>query len=224
MKKEIASTNILNGYLRANTRTRENQKSVVDKKTFRPIFLDRLNPRRIEKMIKIKRIQRIALACEDLEGTVAKYKKLFGIVPFNYGIAKGENYHWVAFEMGEGEVTMELLCPYNDTKREGIISKYIDKKGQGLYMMTLRTESTDAAEVVAQMREAGVEPSWGSIGWENPLLNAAGARAASWQEHYISPKETNGVLMTIATIKKKILPEPEVCSDDFAMEIGGGKK
>ncbi len=51
-----------------------------------------------------------------------------------------------------------------------------------------------------------------------------GDRAATWQEHYISPKETNGVLMTIATIKKKPVLEPEVCSDDFAMEIGGGKK
>ena len=31
--------------------------------------------------------------------------------------------------MGEGECTMELLCPYEDTKREGIITRYIDKKG-----------------------------------------------------------------------------------------------
>ena len=148
-------------------------------------------------MIKIKRIQRIALACNDLEGTVANYKKLFGIVPFNYGIAKGENYHWVAFEMGEGDCTMELLCPYNDTNHEGIITKYIDKKGPGLYMMTLRTVSEDSAEVVAQMTEAGVKPSWGSIGWENPLLNASGDRAATWQEHYISPKATGGVLVEL---------------------------
>ena len=175
-------------------------------------------------MIKIKRIQRIALACKDLEGTIEKYKKLFGIVPFNYGIAKAEKYHWVAFEMGEGECTMELLCPYEDTKREGIITRYIDKKGPGLYMVTLRTQSEDVAEVVAQMREAGVEPSWGSVGWENPLLNASGDRAASWQEHYISPKDTNGVLMTIATIKRKLVTEPEICPDDEMYEIGGGKK
>ena len=175
-------------------------------------------------MIKIKRIQRIALACEDLEGTVAKYKKLFGIVPFNYGIAKAEKYHWVAFEMGEGECTMELLCPWQDPKREGIIAKRIDKKGEGLYMMTLRTVSEDAAEVVKQIREAGVEPVWGSVGWENPLLNASGDRAASWQEHYIAPKDTSGVLMTIATIKRKIVDKFETAPDDFRMEIGGGKK
>ncbi len=62
------------------------------------------------------------------------------------------------------------------------------------------------------------------MGWENPLLNASGDRAASWQEHYISPKDTNGVLMTIATIKRKLVTEPEICPDDIAFEIGGGKK
>ncbi len=175
-------------------------------------------------MIKIKRIQRIALACKDLEGTVAKYKKLFGIVPFNYGIAKDEKYHWIAFEFGEGECTMELLCPWEDPNHEGIITKYIDKKGEGLYMVTLRTVSEDSKEVVEQMKSVGIKPSWGSVGWEDPLLNASGDRAATWQEHYISPKETSGVLFTLATIKRKLVDEPAVCADDFRMDVGGGKK
>ena len=175
-------------------------------------------------MIKIKNIQRIAVAVKDLEGSVAKYKKLFGIVPFNYGIAKAEKYHWVAFEMGEGQCTMEFLSPYQDPKVEGIITKFIAKRGEGLYMVTLRTEETDSKKVVEQMKAAGVEASWGSVGWEDPLMNASGDRAASWQEHYVHPKYTSGVLMTIATIKRKLVDEPATCSDDFRMEIGGGKQ
>lgn len=175
-------------------------------------------------MIKIRNIQRIAVAVKDLEASVAKYKKLFGIVPFNYGIAKAEKYHWVAFEMGEGQCTMEFLSPYQDPKVEGVITKYIAKRGEGLYMVTLRTESSDSAEVVRQMRECGVEPVWGSVGWEDPLLDSSGAKGATWQEHYIHPKETSGALMTIATIKKRTMDKPDICTDDFRMEVGGGKK
>lgn len=181
-------------------------------------------PKEGRKMIKIKNIQRIAVAVKDLEASVAKYKKLFGIVPFNYGIAKEEKYHWIAFEMGEGQCTMEFLSPYEDPNTEGIITKYIAKRGEGLYMVTLRTEETDSAKVVEQMKSVGVEPSWGSVGWEDPLMNASGDRAASWQEHYVSPKETSGVLMTIATIKRKLVDEPATCSDDFRMDVGGSKK
>ena len=49
MKKEIASTNILSGSLLVNTGADEKPKRMVDKKTLRPIFLDRLNPRRTKK-------------------------------------------------------------------------------------------------------------------------------------------------------------------------------
>ncbi|MFC1670676.1 VOC family protein [Spirochaetota bacterium] len=174
-------------------------------------------------MIRIKNIQRIAVAAKDLDATIAKYKKLFGIVPFNYGIAKEEKYHWCAFEMGEGQCTMEVLSPYEDPNIEGIITKYIDKRGEGLYMVTLRTEG-DAEEVVSSMKELGLEPSWGSVGWEDALLNASGDMAASWQEHYVHPKETSGVLMTLATIKRKIVDEPATCPDDFRMEVGKDKK
>ena len=174
-------------------------------------------------MIKIKNIQRIAVACKDLDAAIAQYKKLFGIVPFNYGIAKAEKYHWCAFEMGEGQCTMEFLCPWEDPEMEGIIGKFIKKRGEGLYMVTLRTQSDNAEEVVQQMKEAGVEPSWGSVGWNDALLNASGDMAASWQEHYVAPKDTFGVLCTLATIQRKIVDEPATCPDDFRMEIGGDK-
>ena len=127
-------------------------------------------------MIKIRNIQRIAIAAKDLDVAVAKFKKLFGIVPFNYGVAKAEKYHWVAFEMGEGQCTMEFLCPFNDPNCEGVITKRIRDKGEGLYMVTLRTASDDSAEVVKQIRETGLEPVWGSVGWEDPGAVRAEAR------------------------------------------------
>jgi len=174
-------------------------------------------------MIRIKNIHRIALAVKDLDATVAKFKKLFGIVPFNYGIAHNENYHWIAFEMGEGQCTMELLSPWKDPNLDGIIGKYIKKKGEGLYMVTLRTAG-DEKEVVESMKALGIDPSWGSVGWDNALLNASGDMASTWQEHYINPKETGGALMTLATIKRKVMTEPATAPDDYRLEPGTTKK
>ena len=169
-------------------------------------------------MINIKNIQRIAVAVKDLDAAVAQYKKLFGIVPFNYGIAKDEYYHWCAFELGEGQATMEFLSPWKDPEGKHIIAKFIRKRGEGLYMVTLRTEGT-AQETVAGMKEAGVDPSWGSVAWNDALLNASGDMAAKWQEHYVAPRDASGVLFTLATIDRKIVSEPATAPDDFKVDI-----
>jgi hypothetical protein len=173
-------------------------------------------------MIKIKNIQRIAVAVKDLDAAIEKYKKLFGIVPFTYGVAKSEKYHWCAFELGEGDCTMEFLSPWNDPDGTVLIGKYIREHGEGLYMVTLRTDGT-ADTTVDAIREIGIEPSWGSVAWNDIPLNASGDMAKKWQEHYINPKETNGVLFTLATIDRDI-KEPAECGSDYKLPVAGKKK
>lgn len=174
-------------------------------------------------MIKIKNIQRIALAVKDLEGAVKDYQRMFGIKPFNYGIAKEEKYHWIAFELGEGQCTMEFLSPWNDPNGEVLIGKYIREHGEGLYMVTLRTAG-DADKTVDSMRELGIEPSWGSVAWNDTYMSAGGEMAAKWQEHYISPKYTHGALFTLATIERKEFDKTPLCADDYKLPVAGKKK
>ncbi|MCX5842046.1 MAG: hypothetical protein NTY16_11485 [Deltaproteobacteria bacterium] len=88
---------------------------------------------------------------------------------------------------------MEFLSPWNDPDGTVLIGKYIREHGEGLYMVTLRTDGTADATVDA-IREIGIEPSWGSVAWNDIPLNASGDMAKKWQEHYINPKETNGVV------------------------------
>jgi catechol 2,3-dioxygenase-like lactoylglutathione lyase family enzyme len=174
-------------------------------------------------MIRIKNIHRIAVAVKDLDAAVERYKKVFGIVPFNYGIAKAERYHWAAFELGEGQCTMEFLSPWNDPEGEVLIGKFIRERGEGLYMVTLRTEGT-ADETVDAMRALGIDPSWGSVAWNDVMLNASGDMAAKWQEHYIRPKEACGVLFTLATIDRKLAREPATASPEYKLPIAGTRK
>ncbi len=172
--------------------------------------------------IPVKRIQRIAVAVKDLEATIERWKQIFGIEPFLYGIAREERYHWCAFEFGEGQCTMEFLSPWNDPDLEGIIGKSIKKRGEGLYMVTLNTgENADA--VVDGMRAAGIEPTWGSVIWNDVKLNARWDQAESWQEHYVHPKYTNGVLFTLATIKDKP-HQVDDATPDIKVPVAGTKK
>ena len=173
-------------------------------------------------MIGIKGVKRIAVAVKDLDKGIERYKELFGVKPFTYGIAESERYHWCAFEIGEGECTMEFLSPWNDPEGEVLIGKFIRERGEGLYMVTLQTAGT-ADETVDAMRAIGLEPSWGSVAWDSIPLNASGDLAKKWQEHYIAPKNACGVLFTLATIDRDI-KEPVECGPDYKLPIAGSKK
>lgn len=173
-------------------------------------------------MIKIRQIKRIAVAVKDLDAAIENYKKMFGIVPFTYGIAKDEKYHWCAFEFGDGDCTMEFLSPWNDPDGEVLIGKFIREHGEGLYMVTLQTAGT-ADETVDAIKELGIKPSWGSVAWDNIRLNASGDTAEKWQEHYINPKEANGVLFVLATIDRKIM-ETVDAESEYKVPIAGTKK
>jgi hypothetical protein len=89
-------------------------------------------------------------------------------------------------------------------------------------MVTLETAGT-ADETVDGMRKAGVEPSWGSVAWDDVRLDACASTAARWQEHYINPKAANGVLFTLATITKKA-PEVWQSGPDYKVPIASTKK
>ncbi len=158
-------------------------------------------------MIEIKRIKRIAVEVKDLEKSVETFKKLFGIQPFHHGIEPEEKYWWTAFKLGEGDCTMEFLSPWHDPEGEMLIGRFIKKRGEGLYMVTLETEGSGDA-VLAQLKETGIKPSWGEKSWENI------GEHASWTEHYIAPKDACGVLFTLASLVAKV-PEVE--------EYGAGK-
>ena len=118
---------------------------------------------------------------------------------------------------------MEFLSPWNDPDGEVLIGKIIRERGEGLYMVTLRTAGT-ADETVDAMHELGIKPSWGSVAWNNILLNASEDSAEKWQEHYINPKDTNGVLFVLATIDRKVLKEPVDAEPEYKVPIAGTKK
>lgn len=154
-------------------------------------------------MIRIKRVKRIAVAVKDLDQAVKNWQRLFGVQTFQVGQEPEDKYHWAAFEIGntrgDGEMTMEFLAPLNDPEGETLIGKFVKNRGEGLYMITLETEGT-AEEVAREIKQTGLTPSWGEL-TKQWIQGMESVGIESWTEHYISPKDANGVLVTLASVK-----------------------
>lgn len=171
-------------------------------------------------MIRIKRVKRIAVAVKDLDKAVENWKRLFGIRPFQRGEESNDKYAWVAFEIGDtrgdGEMTVEFLAPFNDPNGEMLIGKFIKNKGEGLYMITLETEGT-SEEVDVEFEKTGIKPSWGGRLKQWTKEHGMGeVGIESWIEHYIQPKDANGVLITLASIE---YAEPKVAVSKSGVTI-----
>ncbi len=84
--------------------------------------------------------------------------------------------------MPVGESEVELL---ESTEADGPISKFIEKKGQGIHHIAFRVENIDQA--LAELKEKGVR-----LIDETPRKGAGGARIA-----FLHPKATGGVLVEL---------------------------
>lgn len=84
------------------------------------------------------------------------------------------------FPVDKSEV--ELL---ESTDEQGPVSKFIEKKGQGVHHIAFRVDDIEAA--LAELKEKGV-----SLIDENPRPGAGGAKIA-----FIHPRATGGVLVEL---------------------------
>ncbi|MFC2032797.1 VOC family protein [Chloroflexota bacterium] len=149
--------------------------------------------------LEVKRIRRVAVAVVDIEAAVERYKQLFDIDPFDWGEEPELKYKWVAFRFGEdgaSQCSMEFLSPMNDPDGEVLIGKFIKKRGEGLYMVTLEMKD-DNKTFEAQLTDMGFKPSWGNAYFKD------GPDYHSWTESYINPKDAFGVMFTLAHIISK---------------------
>jgi len=80
------------------------------------------------------------------------------------------------------DTEIELL---EGTSEESPVSKFIEKKGEGIHHMAIRVENLEAA--LAELKEKGVR-----LIDEKPRLGAGGAKIA-----FLHPKATGGVLLEL---------------------------
>ena len=82
----------------------------------------------LQQLRNMQKIEHIGIAVKDLDQSEALYSNLFGTKPYKREVVESENVITSFFKVGPNKI--ELLQSLNP---EGVIAKYVDKKGEGIH-------------------------------------------------------------------------------------------
>lgn len=133
----------------------------------------------------INGIDHIAIAVSSLEETIPFYRDVLGL-PFEGTETVAEQKVTVAFFQA-GPTRIELLEPTSD---DSPISKFLEKRGNGLHHIALRTDSLE--NQLDHMREKEVR-----LIDQEPRTGAHHTKIA-----FMHPKATHGVLLELTEPQK----------------------
>jgi len=133
----------------------------------------------------MSKIEHIGIAVKDLSVSIPLFEKLLNSACYKTETVLSENVNTAFFRQADTKI--ELL---ESSSEEGIIARFIQKKGEGLHHIAF-----EVADIVAEMerlKKAGFvllneQPKDGA---DNKLVC------------FLHPKETNGVLIELCMEKK----------------------
>ena len=126
-------------------------------------------------MIKVKKINHVAIVVEDIDVALAFWRDQLGLQLDHIEEVPSQASKVAFLPVGEGEV--ELVEP---TDPESGLAKYLSKRGEGMHHLCVEVDDIDG--MLTQLKEKGVQ-----LINEEPL-DLPGRRMA-----FIHPKSTSGV-------------------------------
>jgi methylmalonyl-CoA/ethylmalonyl-CoA epimerase len=130
-------------------------------------------------MLRIKKIDHVAICVNDIDDALAKYKAAFGLEAAGREVVLSQKTEAVLLPIGESNV--ELIAPRGN---DGLV-KFLEKRGPGLHHIALEVEGIE--EALAFLKSIGVP-----LIDESPRKGARGHKVA-----FVHPKATGGVLVEL---------------------------
>lgn len=130
-------------------------------------------------MLKIKKIDHVAVAVADMDEALARYRELLGVDATDREVVASQRTEAALLPLGE--TCLELISPKGN---EGL-QKFLDKKGPGLHHIAIEVEGIEGA--LAALKALGVP-----LVDEVPRVGARGHKVA-----FLHPKATGGVLVEL---------------------------
>ena len=121
----------------------------------------------------INKINHIGIAVNNIENAVKLYTDVLGLKVKEIEIVEDQKVKTAIIPVGESKI--ELI---ESTDPEGVIAKYIEKRGEGLHHLAL--EVSDIQEALDTLREEGVQ-----LIDERPRIGVEDTKIA-----FLHPKET----------------------------------
>lgn len=128
----------------------------------------------------VKKVDHIGVAVKNLEETLKFYEGVLGLKCGGTEVVEEQKVKVAFLPIGDTEI--ELL---ESTDEEGPISKYIEKKGEGIQHIAYRVD--DIEKAIEEMKAKGIR-----MIDEKPRYGAGGAKIA-----FLHPKSTYGVLVEL---------------------------
>ena len=133
----------------------------------------------------------VAFATWDATSHVRLLTDVLGATFVDAGDEPHNGFRWLQFQLPTGKI--EVIEPLT---RDGFLYHFLTRRGEGMHHVTLYVK--DLALAVEQLREAGYEPV------DVNLSNAF------WKEAFLSPRETDGVLIQLAQVPDPEIPNPNM--------------
>jgi len=130
-------------------------------------------------MIKIKRIDHVAIAVENIDESLAKLTHAFGLTAREREVVASQRTEAALLPIGDSN--LELIEP----KGNDGLRKFLDKRGPGLHHVAIEVEGIESA--LALLKSLGVP-----LIDETPRAGARGHKVA-----FVHPKATGGVLVEL---------------------------
>lgn len=128
----------------------------------------------------VKKVDHIGIAVKNLEETLKFYEGALGLKCGGTEVVEEQKVKVAFLPIGDTEI--ELL---ESTDEQGPISRYIEKKGEGIQHMAYRVDNIEKA--IEEMKAKGIR-----MIDEKPRYGAGGAKIA-----FLHPKSTYGVLIEL---------------------------
>jgi methylmalonyl-CoA/ethylmalonyl-CoA epimerase len=143
-------------------------------------------------MVRIKKIDHVAICVKDVDESIAKYKQVLGLEPVLREVVASQKTEAVLLPIGE--TSIELISPRGNDGLE----KFLEKRGPGLHHIAVEVEGIEQA--LLTLKALGVP-----LIDETPRKGARGHKVA-----FLHPKATGGVLVEL------VEPDEEHASENEA--------
>lgn len=130
-------------------------------------------------MVRIKKIDHVAICVKDVDESIAKYKQVLGLEPAVREVVASQKTEAVLLPIGE--TSLELISPRGNDGLE----KFLEKRGPGLHHIAVEVEGIEQA--LLTLKALGVP-----LIDETPRKGARGHKVA-----FLHPKATGGVLVEL---------------------------
>jgi methylmalonyl-CoA/ethylmalonyl-CoA epimerase len=130
-------------------------------------------------MLKIKKLDHVAVAVDDVDEALPRYEKLLGVAAQERGLVPAQQTDSALLPIGE--TSLELISP----KGNEALARFLKKRGPGLHHIALEVEGLEDA--LAALKALGVP-----LVDESPRPGARGSQVA-----FLHPKATGGLLIEL---------------------------